>query len=154
MAAARVLVVDDDLMMLDVVSRSLKRTGYKVLPADGPRKAVEIVRNNSPVDLVISDIAMPEMEGTQLVREVVQISADTPVVLMTGGAVTEADIPVGVPVIRKPFSIRDDLDGGSDPGTLSRIKRHPPRRVRTLCSATTEKPSTLLGSGRSRSEIS
>src|SRR5262245_52611029 len=106
MATARVLLVDDDVRMLNAVSRSLGRNGYAVLPADGAGKALAIVRSDSPIDLVISDIAMPGMMGTQLVREIVQSSPGTAAILMTGG-VTSADVPADVPVIRKPFSTRD-----------------------------------------------
>jgi DNA-binding NtrC family response regulator len=107
MAAARILVVDDDLMMLGAVSGMLRRAGYEVLPADGPRQALEIVRNNSAVDLVVSDISMPEMPGPQLVHEIAELSPQTAGVLMTGAVLNSADVPDGVPVLKKPFALRD-----------------------------------------------
>jgi DNA-binding NtrC family response regulator len=86
----------------------LNRRGYEVLPADGPHKALEIVKKDPPVHLVISDIVMPEMQGTQLIREVVQLSPRTAIVLMTGGTIPP-DVPSNVPVLKKPFSMRDLL---------------------------------------------
>jgi hypothetical protein len=49
------------------------------------------------------------MLGTDLVREVAQISPQTAPVLMTGGVIRSAEIPDGVPVLRKPFSMEDLL---------------------------------------------
>ena len=102
-AAARVLVVDDDAMMLAYVSRMLSRQGYEVLPADGPRQALEILRTPPPVQLILSDVEMPDMRGTQLVFEVLRLSPQTAGLLMTGG-VNLIDVPEGVAVLRKPFS--------------------------------------------------
>jgi CheY-like chemotaxis protein len=83
----------------------LHRGGYHVVSAEGPRRALEIVKNDPPVRLVLSDIVMPEMRGPQLIRDVVRLSPDTPAVLMTGGIVNAADMPSGVSVLRKPFAI-------------------------------------------------
>ena len=103
MAGEMVLVVDDDPLMLNVTSRMLTRNGYDVLSTDRPRQALEIVRN-SPVHLVLSDVLMPEMQGTQLVREVVRLSPQTVAVLMTGYITKVADVPDDVALIRKPFT--------------------------------------------------
>jgi DNA-binding NtrC family response regulator len=106
-AAARVLVVDDDALMLASVSKMLSRQGYEVLPASGPRHALEIVRTPPPVQLILSDIAMPEMRGTQLVSEVFRLSPGTAGLLMTGNISSLPDVPEGVAVIRKPFSTEE-----------------------------------------------
>jgi FixJ family two-component response regulator len=50
---------------------------------------------------------MPEMDGTQLVREVAQVSPQTAGLLMTGGASKPSDVPDDVLVLRKPFSTKD-----------------------------------------------
>lgn len=102
MATARVLVVDDDSMMLEVVSRMLTMAGYEVLPANGARQALEIVSNPPHIDLVVSDVSMPEMRGPQLVREVAQISPRTASVLMTGSITEPAGVPNDVPSSRNP----------------------------------------------------
>jgi CheY-like chemotaxis protein len=78
-----------------------------VLRAERARQALEIVRNSGPVDVVVSDIGMPEMQGTQLVREVADLSPRTESMLTTGGSIDPAEIPEGVPVLKKPFSIPD-----------------------------------------------
>jgi CheY-like chemotaxis protein len=81
----------------------LRREGYEVFPAAGPRQALEIVRNNSP-DLVLSDIVMPEMRGTQLVRDIVRLSPQTVGVLLTG--YFPGNVPDGVALLRKPFTLQ------------------------------------------------
>jgi CheY-like chemotaxis protein len=86
----------------------LKREGYQVLLADGPRQALEIVKNNPPVHLVVSDMMMPELRGTQLIREISRLSPQTAAVLMTG-SFRPVDVPDGVPVLKKPFSTRELL---------------------------------------------
>jgi DNA-binding NtrC family response regulator len=107
--AVRVLVVDDERVILRSVSRMLEREGgYEVLPANGPRQALEIVENSAPVHLVVSDIEMPEMKGTQLIRAVAQLSPQTASLLMTGH-LNPVDVPDDVPVLKKPFSKQDLL---------------------------------------------
>ena len=107
MGTARVLVVDDDDVFLDVVNRMLVREGYEVLPLASPHEALETVREVGAVDLVLSDIAMPEMPGTQLVREIAEFSPGTASVLMTAGCIDDASALHGVPVLKKPFSRRE-----------------------------------------------
>jgi CheY-like chemotaxis protein len=82
--------------------------GYEVLPASGPHQALEIVKNSPPVHLVVSDIEMPEMKGTQLIRAVAQLSPQTAGLLMTGH-INPVDVPDGVTVLKKPFSKQDLL---------------------------------------------
>jgi two-component system, cell cycle sensor histidine kinase and response regulator CckA len=106
LATVKILVVDDERMVRESVVSMLKRAGYEVLSADGPRQALEIVKNNSPVHLVLSDIQMPEMRGTQLICELARLSPNTARVLMTGSLNKPADVPDGVPVLHKPFLTR------------------------------------------------
>ena len=108
-AAARVLVVDDDALMLATVNQMLSGQGYEVVPASGPRQALEIVRTTPPIQLILSDVSMPEMRGTQLVSEVFRLSPQTAGLLMTGDAGSLPDLPEGVTVLRKPFSTSELL---------------------------------------------
>jgi CheY-like chemotaxis protein len=107
LAAARVLVVDDEQLCLEVTSRRLTREGYQVFPASGPRQALEILRNNPPMHLVLSDIHMPEMRGTELVREIARSSPRIASVFMTAFVMHPRDVPKGVLLLKKPFSARD-----------------------------------------------
>ena len=107
MTTARVLVVDDDVRVLNLVKLTLTLDGYEVLATDRPHQALEIVRGGPAVHLVLSDVEMPAMPGTHLIREIARLSPGTVRVLMTGGIIDSAQVPDGVPVLRKPFSIHD-----------------------------------------------
>jgi DNA-binding NtrC family response regulator len=106
MAAARVLIVDDDEFVLGFTSRILMNEGYEVLPTTSPRQALEIVKDSS-IDLIVCDVEMPELPGTELVREVARISPRTARVLMTGMRLHSAAAPEGVQVLHKPFFTAD-----------------------------------------------
>ena len=103
MAATRVLIVDDEEPILNFTSRLLTSAGSEALGTTSPREAVEIVKKESPIDVIVSDVEMPEMAGTELVREVVSISPRIARVLISGAPVESTKIPEGVPVLRKPF---------------------------------------------------
>jgi DNA-binding NtrC family response regulator len=109
MSAARVLVIDDDQLHLTVLSCVLRRAGYDVLPAFGPRQALGIIRNESSIDVILSDVNMPEMRGTELVREAAQISPQTASLLMSGEDIGSAEVPPGVAVLKKPITKQDLL---------------------------------------------
>jgi DNA-binding NtrC family response regulator len=102
-------VVDDDAMMRDIVGRILVREGYEVLSADSPHQALKIVQHNSPVDLALTDLKMPEMPGTHLLCEIIQVSPQTAGLLMTASDMNPGDVPEGVFLLRKPFRMRDLL---------------------------------------------
>lgn len=81
----RVLVVDDEALICNVIQNELERYGHKVVgrAADGKR-AVELVQELKP-DIVLMDIAMPEMDGLEATR-VIQEVYPCPVVLLTAHA--------------------------------------------------------------------
>ena len=104
------MVVDDDQVVLKVLSSMLRMAGHDVLAASGPRQALGIIKNQPPIDVLLSDVNMPEMAGTELVREAAQISPRTASLLMTGGVISSNEVPPGVAVLRKPIAKQDLLD--------------------------------------------
>jgi DNA-binding NtrC family response regulator len=110
MAAARVLVVDDDQLVLTFLSGMLHMAGYDVLPATEPRQALGIIKNDPPIHVLLSDMNMPEMPGKELILEAAQVSPLTTSLLMTGGVLSSAEVPQGVAVLRKPIFKQDLLD--------------------------------------------
>jgi len=112
-ATARVVLIDDEELFLSTISRILTRAGYEVLPANRPHQALEIVRNNAQIDLVISDVNMPEMRGMELVREIARIRPGIASLLFTGGLIDPAEVPEGVPILRKPFSTAELISAAS-----------------------------------------
>ncbi len=89
-ACARVLVVDDEEMITKSIRRILKRKKHKVTVALGGREAVEALERGAAFDLVLTDLAMPDMTGMDLFRWLQQNQPDLcpHVVFMTGGAFT------------------------------------------------------------------
>ena len=105
-----VLVVEDDEVVLRLVARELARRGYTVLPAEDGRAAIEMAEaHGSPIDLLLTDIVMPRMSGTDLAATLVARQPDLRVVYMTGHpdrAAIEAG-PAAGPVLMKPFTPQD-----------------------------------------------
>jgi EAL domain-containing protein (putative c-di-GMP-specific phosphodiesterase class I) len=80
---ARVLVVDDDDGLRRACSRVLERAGFEVSIATNGEQALELMDRNR-YDVLVSDICMPRLGGTELLREVRKRDLDIPVLLMTG----------------------------------------------------------------------
>jgi DNA-binding NtrC family response regulator len=105
--AITILVIDDETVFLDAVTRILKRRVYDVRVATGPLQAIEIITSKTRIDVVVSDVGLPQMRGTELVREIAVVSPETACILMTGGAIDWAEVPKGITLLRKPFSSAD-----------------------------------------------
>jgi len=81
---ARILAVDDSASMRQIVSLALKGAGYDVVMASDGNEALEFARREA-VDLVITDVNMPNMDGISLVRELRRLASYrlTPVLVLT-----------------------------------------------------------------------
>ena len=84
-----VLAVDDDLLVLDNIAAMLDDLGHAVIEARSGEEAVELLRRTPKIDIVVTDYAMPGMNGLQLAETVAIECPGTPVVLCTG----YADLP-------------------------------------------------------------
>jgi len=81
----RILVVDDEKGLLEVLKAMLTQLGYQVTTSDNGADALEKLRANAVAyDLVITDQTMPKMQGTDLAREILKIRTDIPIILSTG----------------------------------------------------------------------
>ena len=80
-----VLIVDDDPYILDLLSRHLKAKGLKVLSTTDPETAYALAESERP-DLIISDIAMPALDGFMLLKGLRgnRVTSEIPLVLLTG----------------------------------------------------------------------
>jgi signal transduction histidine kinase len=82
---ATILLVDDDQMVLKMLKSYLISQNYQVVCASSGRKALNLIEQQQPpVDLLITDIRMPEMDGVQLLEAVRQLLPTLPMILMTG----------------------------------------------------------------------
>jgi PAS domain S-box-containing protein len=84
-ANKRILLVDDDENLLFSIDLLLRQLGYTVVAKSKPRQALELFQADPAVfDLVITDQAMPEMNGIELASQLAQIRPDIPIILCTG----------------------------------------------------------------------
>src|SRR6266545_176116 len=108
MAKARILVVDDEKSMRDLLSITLEKEGYDVLTAAGGEPAIEALHRES-VDAVITDLRMPKVDGLQVLRVAKEISPDTTVIMITAVASTESAVEAmklgAYDYITKPFKL-------------------------------------------------
>jgi DNA-binding NtrC family response regulator len=81
----KVIVVDDDQVIRDLLINFLKFSGHEGIGAANGQRAMEIILSEAP-DLVITDIHMPLMNGFQLLRAIRRINPNLPVVFITGFA--------------------------------------------------------------------
>lgn len=107
-----VLVVDDEAAVRAPIARMLKHLGYFVLEASNGEDALHVISEyGGPVHLVISDVRMPEMEGTELVEMLRSWYPQIRVLLISGVAspgLTESAMIDGSDFLAKPFTL-DDL---------------------------------------------
>ncbi len=78
-----ILCVDDNEQALSVRKFMLETRGYRVLTATSGEQALELFRENA-IDLVLSDLIMPQMDGNQLVERMKQISPEVPMIILSG----------------------------------------------------------------------
>ena len=78
----KILVADDEMAIRLLYSEELKEEGYEVFTASNGREALEIVEKE-PLDLVILDIKMPEMDGIEALRQIKEKKPNLPVLLST-----------------------------------------------------------------------
>jgi CheY-like chemotaxis protein len=105
---ATVLIVDDEEAVRALLRRQLNAAGHTILEASSAPEALGIIRQRAErLDLVLSDVVMPAMNGTELAAHLATEFPDLPIVLMSAYAPAGlARVGLGdaiVPVLRKPF---------------------------------------------------
>jgi two-component system, NtrC family, response regulator HydG len=107
-----VLVVDDQVDTRELLQRNLSAAGYRVFTAGGVAEAVRVLEN-MPVDLVVTDFKMPEIDGTELVRYVRQNRKETDVMMITGYATVRGAVAAmqfgAAEYLAKPFTSEELL---------------------------------------------
>jgi len=122
--AERILVVDDEDAIIQLISYNLKRSGYEVLSAQNGEAAVHLAQNQ-PLDLIILDLMLPGMDGFDVCREL-RKQSETPILMLTARG-EEIDRVIGFELgvddyVTKPFSPRELL------GRVKAILRRTGRR--------------------------
>lgn len=107
--ASKILVVDDEKRIVEILKAYLERDGYRVIAAYDGRSALELARNNSP-DLIILDLMLPEVSGWDVCREL-RKESDVPVIMLTARDDTTDKI-IGLELgaddyVTKPFDSKE-----------------------------------------------
>jgi CheY-like chemotaxis protein len=110
-ARRRVLVVDDDPMMMEVLVRILKRENFDLITAlSGPEALEKIAADREPIDLLITDYAMPEMKGHELADRVRERYPEIRVLYQTGFSdmlfENKSELEENSAFLEKPFTAR------------------------------------------------
>ena len=102
-----VLVVDDDEIVLLNTTAMLEDMGQDVIEARSGEEALTLLQEHKHVDLVITDQAMPNMTGIELLERILQQSPRTRVIVATGYAELPPSVSDTIPILRKPFMSED-----------------------------------------------
>jgi YesN/AraC family two-component response regulator len=109
MPEKEILIIDDEQMILDMLDQILSSAGYRVHAALGGHKALELY-DQHPVDLVLTDIKMPGVDGYHLLKEIKSRNANVRIVLMSGYS--------------NDFSIREAIELGADEFIVKPFRRN------------------------------
>ncbi|MGY2373071.1 response regulator [Pseudomonas sp. SDO524_S393] len=104
-AASTILVVEDDAIVRMLIVDVLEELEFQVLEAADAKEALTIV--NAPdqvIDLMMTDVGLPDMDGKDLANKVRALRPALPILFASGYAET-IDLPSGMQMIGKPFSI-------------------------------------------------
>lgn len=106
---AKVLVVDDESSIVNIISYNLKKEGYDVITAEDGETGLELALNENP-DLILLDIMMPKMDGYEVCRKIREKS-NVPIIMLTARA-DEVDKVIGLELgaddyVTKPFGNRE-----------------------------------------------
>ncbi|PWG01930.1 ATP-binding protein [Sphingosinicella humi] len=120
-AGTTILVVEDDPRVSRSTVGALEELGYSPIACGSGREALEILEKNRDIELLITDVMMPEMTGPELVRIVAERYPEIAVLFVTGfvGEAGEADELTGHDLLRKPFTVL----ALSDAVTAARARR-------------------------------
>jgi len=125
-----ILLVDDDVNVQFFLWQSLKAIGFTVLNADNGEDALAVSSNHlGSIDLLLSDVVMPRMDGLELYKRIVAERPEIKVLMMSGDLRgRERACMNGLPFIQKPFtlkSLRDSIE--SLLGPTSPVQKEPLR---------------------------
>ena len=98
----KVLVVDDEEGILEILEEYFQNIGFKVLLANNGKAALSLLLQNKNLDLIISDYNMPYLNGVELYNKICKILSEPPPFIIFSGNINEADI---LKFTRKPIAI-------------------------------------------------
>jgi PAS domain S-box-containing protein len=104
----RLLLVDDEALVREITAQGLEAAGFTVLSVGTSPEALELLRGRERVDLLVSDLSMPDLDGLTLITEAQRLRPGLPAILLTGFATDAAELAMSGAIsgsfslIRKP----------------------------------------------------
>ena len=109
-----ILVVDDERVMRDITASTLRKNGYQILTAsDGTEGFALFTQHRDQIAAVVTDMSMPYMDGSKMIRALMQIDPKVKVLAVSGlneGINLPEAVLKRVPFLKKPFAVEDLLE--------------------------------------------
>jgi CheY-like chemotaxis protein len=124
---ATILVVEDDPRVSRSTVSALEELGYRPIPCSSGRDALDMLAHERSIELILTDVMMPEMTGIELIRRASAIYPWIGVLFVTGyvGEAGDADGLSGHEILRKPFTVAALAEAVA--AALARRPSEPPR---------------------------
>jgi DNA-binding response OmpR family regulator len=102
--AGLILLAEDEVMVRNLIRRTLQNTGYDVLVAADGSEAVTLSQaHEGTIDLLLTDVEMPHIDGISAYREILAERPNIKVLFMSGGMSGKLELPPLLPFLQKPF---------------------------------------------------
>ena len=113
----KILIVDDEEGIVDIMERLLLYNGFGAIRAIGGKKAVEVLESGTEIDLMIVDMKMPKVDGLAVLTKARELGKTFPVIILTGSINMELSINSFIKlgfkrddILYKPVDLSDVLD--------------------------------------------
>lgn len=111
MAGETVLIIDDDLVICKMLEDALRNRDYNVLTVSNGKQGIEKVEDNKNIDVILTDLMLPDMEGIQVLEEIKRNDPDAVIVIITAyGTLQTAQNAIRIGAydyVTKPFDVAD-----------------------------------------------
>lgn len=160
-----ILLADDDANVRNLVHRMLDMEGFSVLVAADGAEALKLSRTQEgSIDLLLTDVQMPYLDGISLYRQIVTERLNTKVIFMSGGLLGKLELPPFLPFLPKPFDRHTLLDkvnallavappAKGDLKVILVVDQNDERRVRTKKILTDNGYAVLLSTTAEEAEV-
>lgn len=119
---SKILIVDDDPTVLGVMRKLVEGAGHTVIPVSSAQAALDVLMGTTEIDVIISDVCMPGMDGLELLRQVKAKYPTVEVIMVTGFGTLEMAVQTlrhgAFDYLKKPFKVDEFL------GAIERALAH------------------------------